>query len=304
MHLKLSDYCRLLLLAAVWGASFLFMKVAAPVLGAIPTAFLRVLLGAIGLTAILALLRVRVDFKGKFRSTLVLGAINSGIPFLMYSIAARLLPAGYSAILNATTPLMGVLVGFLFFGSGLPVKKLLGVLIGFIGIALLTATGPATFTPAVVVGVLACLVATTCYGVAGFLTKRWIGDRGGLDAKLVAFGSQIGATLILLPFFGVSSVAQPPSSWGNTQVWLALLALGLVCTAFAYILYFRLIADIGPIRSLTVTFLVPPFGVLWGALFLGEQVSRGHLLGGAFICVAIWLVLSQGKPPAVNFSES
>lgn len=304
MYLKLADYCRLLLLAAVWGASFLFMKVAAPVLGAIPTAFLRVLLGAIGLAAILALLRVRVDFKGKFRSSLVLGAINSGIPFLMYCIAARLLPAGYSAILNATTPMMGVLVGFLFFGSGLSVKKLLGVLIGFIGIALLTATGPATFTPAVVVGVLACLVATTCYGVAGFLTKRWIGDRGGLDAKLVAFGSQIGATLILLPFFGVSSMVQPPSSWGNTQVWMALLALGLVCTAFAYILYFRLIADIGPIRSLTVTFLVPPFGVLWGALFLGEQVSRGHLLGGAFICVAIWLVLSQGKPPAVNLPES
>lgn len=302
--MKLADYCRLLLLAAVWGASFLFMKVAAPVLGAIPTAFLRVLLGAIGLAAILALLRVRVDFKGKFRSSLVLGAINSGIPFLMYCIAARLLPAGYSAILNATTPMMGVLVGFLFFGTGLPVKKLLGVLIGFIGIALLTATGPATFTPAIVIGVLACLVATTCYGVAGFLTKRWIGDRGGLDAKLVAFGSQIGATLILLPFFGVSSVVQPPSSWGNTQVWMALLALGLVCTAFAYILYFRLIADIGPIRSLTVTFLVPPFGVLWGALFLGEQVSRGHLLGGAFICVAIWLVLSQGKPPAINLPES
>lgn len=294
--MKVSDCVRLLVLAAIWGASFLFMRVAAPVLGALPTAFFRVLLGALGLLVILAIFKSRHEFNGKFKSTLILGIINSGIPFLMYSMAALLLPAGYSAILNATTPLMGVLIGSMFFNDSLTPKKAVGVFLGLLGITLLTTTGPVTFTASVVMGALACLVATSCYGAAGFLTRKWIGDRGGLDAKLVAFGSQIGATLFLLPFFAVSAAVNPPATWGDSTVWLSLAAVGFVCTACAYILYFRLIADIGPVRSLTVTFLIPPFGVLWGVMFLGEQVSAGHLYGGGLICLAVWFVLSQSKP--------
>ncbi|HEY0290267.1 MAG TPA: DMT family transporter [Pseudomonas sp.] len=294
--MKLSDYVRLLLLAAIWGASFLFMRVAAPVLGALPTAFFRVLLGAIGLAVILLILKTQADFKGKLKATMVLGVINSGIPFLMYSVAALLLPAGYSAILNATTPLMGVLIGSMFFNDSLTRKKAAGVLIGLVGITLLTTTGPVTLSTTVVMGAMACLVATSCYGAAGFLTKQWVADKGGLDAKLVAFGSQIGATLFLAPFFAISATANPPASWGDSTVWLALAAVGFICTACAYILYFRLIADIGPVRSLTVTFLIPPFGVLWGVMFLDESFSTAHLYGGGLICLAVWFVLSKSKP--------
>lgn len=298
--MKLSDYVRLLVLAAIWGASFLFMRIAAPVLGALPTAFFRVLLGAIGLAVILAILKTKTDFNGKLKATMFLGVINSGIPFLMYSVAALLLPAGYSAILNATTPLMGVLIGSMFFNDSLTVKKAAGVLIGLMGITLLTTTGPVTLSSTVVMGALACLVATTCYGASGFLTKQWVADKGGLDAKLVAFGSQIGATLFLAPFFGISATVNPPLSWGDSTVWLALAAVGFICTACAYILYFRLIADIGPVRSLTVTFLIPPFGVLWGVMFLDEHLSVAHLYGGGLICLAVWFVLSQSKPRQVN----
>lgn len=294
--MKLSDYVRLLVLAAIWGASFLFMRIAAPVLGALPTAFFRVLLGTIGLAVILALLKTRLDFNGKLKEAMVLGIINSGIPFLMYSVAALLLPAGYSAIFNATTPLMGVMIGWMAFSDSLTPKKAAGVLIGLMGITCLTTTGPVTFSFVVVMGALACLVATGCYGAAGFLTKRWIADRGGLDAKLVAFGSQIGAMLFLAPFFGISTVANPPATWGNTTVWIALVALGFICTACAYILYFRLIADIGPVRSLTVTFLIPPFGVLWGVLFLDEHLSIAHLYGAGLIGLAVWCVLGKSKP--------
>ncbi|WP_248768789.1 DMT family transporter [Pseudomonas sp. MWU12-2345] len=293
--MKLSDYIRLLVLAAIWGASFLFMRISVPVLGALPTAFFRVLLGAIGLTVILAILKTKIDFKGKLKEIMVLGVINSGIPFLMYSVAALLLPAGYSAIFNATTPLMGVMIGWMCFSDSLTPKKAAGVLIGLMGITLLTSTGPVTLSISVVMGALACLVATSCYGAAGFLTKRWVADKGGLDAKLVAFGSQIGATLFLAPFFGISATANPPATWGNSQVWIALVAVGFICTACAYILYFRLIADIGPVRSLTVTFLIPPFGVLWGVMFLGEHLSAAHLYGGGLICLAVWFVLSKNK---------
>ncbi|AIG01550.1 membrane protein [Pseudomonas fluorescens] len=298
--MKLSDYVRLLALAAIWGASFLFMRLSAPVLGALPTAFFRVSLGAIGLAVILVFLRTHIDFKGKLKPIMMLGLINSGVPFLMYSVAALLLPAGYSAIFNATTPLMGVLIGWLFFSDSLTLKKSVGVLIGLMGIALLTSTGPVTLSMSVVMGALLCLVATSCYGAAGFLTKQWVADKGGLDAKLVAFGSQIGATLFLAPFFAISAAVNPPISWGNPQVWMAMAALGFVCTACAYILYFRLIADIGPVRSLSVTFLVPPFGVLWGVMFLGEHFSVAHLYGGGLICLAVWCVLSKSTPKVAS----
>jgi drug/metabolite transporter (DMT)-like permease len=123
------------------------------------------LLGAIGLGLILALMKTRVNFNGKFASTLLLGLINSGVPFLMYGLAATLLPAGYSAIFNATTPLMGVVIGYLFFQEEITARKALGVATGIGGVVLLTATGPVAFNSSVVLGALACLVATSCYGL-------------------------------------------------------------------------------------------------------------------------------------------
>ncbi|WP_213361438.1 DMT family transporter [Brachymonas denitrificans] len=288
-----SDYARLLLLGAIWGFSFLFMRMVAPVIGAIPTAFFRVLFASLGLIVILLALRTRWDFRGKLRQTLLLGAINSGVPFLMYTLAARLLPAGYSAIFNATAPLMGVLIGALFFHEAATARKLIGVTVGLAGVTLLTAVGPVAMGWPELLGALACLVATSCYGISGFLTQRWIHERGGLNPKLVATGSQFGATLLLLPFFAASATLAPPPSWGNPSLWLALAALGLLCTAWAYILFFRLMENIGPVRSLTVTFLVPAFGVLWGVLFLGEQVSWAHLAGGGMIGLALWLVVSH-----------
>lgn len=287
------DMFRLLALAAIWGASFLFMRVIAPVLGTFPTAFFRVLLATAGLLAILALLRARWDFRGKFGLCLVLGVINSGIPFALYAVAAQLVPAGYSAIFNATTPMMGVLIGALFFAEELTLAKVLGVFSGLGGVALLMRIGPVPLDMGLLLGALACLGATACYGFGGFLTRRWINGDGGLNSEMVAFGSQAGAALCLLPLFGWSLLNAPPPSWGGASVWLSLLGLGLVCTAFAYILYFRLLADIGPVKTLTVTFLIPPFGVLWGVMFLDEPLSWAYVQGGALIGLALWLILRQ-----------
>lgn len=292
--MRSSDIARLLSLSAIWGASFLFMRIIVPALGPMPTAFLRVALGAVGLAVILLALRVRWAFKGLLGASMLLGVINSGIPFVMYCLVARVLPAGYSAILNATTPLMGVVIGAMCFHDRLTGAKALGVLVGLAGVAVLTRTGPVTMSGPVAMGALACLVATSCYGLAGYLTRRWITERGGLDAKLVAFGSQLGAALVLLPFFGYVSVTSGMPGQATGGVWAAVAALGFLCSAIAYMLYFRLIADLGPLRSLTVTFLIPPFGVLWGALFLNEAVTLAHLVGGCFIALAVWLVC---KPP-------
>ncbi|WP_034292144.1 DMT family transporter [Herbaspirillum sp. RV1423] len=301
--MKPADLLRLLALSAIWGASFLFMRIVVPELGAINTAFFRVLFGAAGLVLILAALRVKWRFRGKLGAAMMLGAINSGIPFALYSLAAKVLPAGYSAILNATTPLMGVVIGALFFGDKLTGRKLAGVALGLTGVAVLTRTGPLAFDAATVLSASACLLATACYGLAGFLTKRWITDRGGLDSKLVAFGSQLGAVTLLLPFFAATAGLRGGSLHGSAGIWLALLALGFVCSALAYILFFRLIADIGPVKSLTVTFLIPLFGVLWGWMFLQEQLSWAHAAGGILIGAALLLVLEPAATKMVAKSQ-
>lgn len=286
---------RLLILAAVWGASFLFMRIIAPVLGTLPTAFFRVSIACAGLLVILALLRVRCDFQGKLKACLFLGMINSGIPATLYSVAAQVLPAGYSAIFNATTPLMGVLIGALFFREAMTLPKLGGIFLGLFGVGILSGAGPVAFDARLMQGALSCLAATTCYGFSGYLARRWLDHQGGLDSRLSALGSMMGATLLLLPLFGFSVITQPPASWGGWQVWLSLLGLGLLCTAFAYILYFRLISEIGPVKSTTVTFMIPAFGVLWGAWLLDEPLSMAHLYGGLLIAVALWLVLKPAR---------
>lgn len=290
--MKTTDYVKLLLLAAIWGASFLFMRIAVPALGAINTAFLRVLSGALGLALVMLIMRKPHHYQGKLRLVLLLGIFNAGIPFLMYCLAARVLPAGYSAILNATAPIMGALIGASFFQQQLTLKNVAGMVAGFAGILLITTTGDSGMSAHLALGVLACLIATACYGLAGYLAKRWT---SGLDATQAAFASQLGATLFLLPFFAFNATSTPATSWTHTEAWLSILALGFVCTALAYILYFRLIADIGPFKAITVTFLIPPFGILWGWLVLDETLNQGFALGALLICLAVWLVVSPAK---------
>jgi len=163
------DTLYLLGLAAIWGAMFPVHAYYRPEIGTLPTAFFRVSIAAAGLLVMLAVMRVNWDFQGKFKTILLLGVINSGIPATLYSVAAQVLPAGYSAIFNATTPLMGVLIGGLFFSERLTPSKVAGVCLGLFGVGVLTRAGPVAFDLELLMGALACLLATTCYGFAGFL---------------------------------------------------------------------------------------------------------------------------------------
>lgn len=291
-----ASLARLTLLAALWGASFLFMRVAAPVLGAAQTAFGRVALAALGLLCVAWLTRLPLRFRGMLISTLVLGVLNSGLPFLLFAAAATNLPAGYSAILNATAPLMAALIGFAAFGERLGLSKALGLGLGLTGVAALARVGPVDISAVVLWSIAACLAATACYGLSGQLTKRWINERGGLDNRITALGSQSGALLVLLPLAAWQRASQP-SAWleAGPGVWGAIAGLGLLCTALAYVLYFRLISDVGPLKALTVNFVVPPFGVFWGWLILGEQPTLAHAAGAGLIGIALWLMLRPGK---------
>lgn len=293
--MKVSDVVRLTLLAALWGASFLFMRIAVPAFGSVNVAFLRVLLGFTGLAAVVLLNSQLRTFGGKLGPTLALGIINSGLPFLLYCIAARWLPTGYSAIFNATAPMMGAIVGLSFFGEIITTRKIIGMIMGLTGIVIISSPTYSALGGMFIAGALACLMATTCYGLAGYLTRRWITDRGGLDPRMVALGSQAGASVFLLPFFGWSLFSENTVNWLQPHVWGCVAALGFICTALAYILYFRLIADIGPLKSLTVTFVIPPFACLWGYLVLDERIGAQFISGACLIGIAVWMMCYSGR---------
>lgn len=268
------------LLAAIWGASFLFMRVATLEFGALPTAALRVAVAALFLLPILLWRGLGPQLRQHWRQLLLVGMFNSGIPFACYAFALLSITTGLSAILNATVPLFGALVAWVWLKDRPGAARALGLVIGFAGVALL-ARDKASFKPdasgiAPAWAVLACLLATLCYGVSASYAKRYL---GGVPPLVAATGSQIGATLGL----ALPALWWWPAVMPGAQAWLALLAVGVVCTGLAYVLYFRLIAQAGPARALAVTFVVPVFAVAYGVVLLGEAVTAWMVLCGAVI---------------------
>lgn len=273
------------LLAALWGASFLFMHLGAAEFGALPTAGLRVGFGALFLLPVFLLRGVWSQFRRRAGAILFVGLLNSALPFALYSFAVLHIATGLSAILNATVPLSGALVAWLWLKDRPDGLRALGLLIGFVGVALLvlgkSGVGPAIAPAAGATGLTllamgACLLATLCYGLAASYTKRHL---SGVHPMATAAGSQIGASLAL----AVPTLAFWPTHAVSATAWWAVLALGLLCTAVAYVLFFRIIETAGPAKALTVTFLVPVFALLYGVVFLSESITGWTLACGAVI---------------------
>lgn len=263
------------LLAAIWGSSFLFMRIGTVEFGPLPTAAVRVAIAAAFLLPLVLLRGLGATLVKNWRHVFLVGLFNSGIPFACFSFALLSITTGLSAILNATVPMFGALVAWLWLKDKPNHSRLLGLVVGFAGVAML-AWDKATFKPdasGVAPGwaVLACLLACICYALSASYTKRYL---TGLPPLVTAAGSQIGATLgLALPALWLWPAKMPGSS-----AWLALLVVGVLCTGIAYILYFRLIETAGPARALAVTFVVPVFAVFYGVLFLGEAVTLWMLL--------------------------
>ena len=278
-----ADYGRLVALAAIWGASFMFTRVVAPSLGAIWTAELRVLLGGLALLAWFRLAGVDAGLARHWRYYLAVGTVNSAIPFALYAWAAIHLPASLLSIINATAPMFGMLFGAVSGTERVTLPRLAGLALGAAGVALVAQpeglqTGAAFYGP-----VAAALGACAGYGLTGVLVRRW---GRGVPSRGVAAGQQIAAAAVLAPLLLAVPLPAPPSAIVVGNV----LAVALLASAVAFLIYFRLIADIGATRALTVTFLIPPFGVLWGWLFLGESLPAGMLAGGGLIVAGTILV--------------
>lgn len=283
----------LVLLGALWGASFLFMRIGAAEFGALPTAAVRVAIAALFLLPI-ALLRGQGPSLAKhWKASMLVGVFNSGMPFALFCFALLTINTGLAAVLNATTPMFGALVAWAWFRERPANWRLVGLVIGFAGVAMLASRNAGLHSgasgKAALFAVLACLAACLCYGISASATRAWL---GGVPALTTATGSQIGATAFLaLPAFWLWPTQMP-----SLRAWLALLALGIACTGVAYILFFRLIERAGPARALTVTFLVPVFALFYGAVFLGESITQWMLVCAVVIVCGVALSTGIVKP--------
>lgn len=274
--MKARDVGALLLLSALWGGSFLFMRIAAPVFGPVVLIELRVLIAGIALLLYSIFTRRNLDLRKRWLHYLVIGIINSAIPFTLIATAELLLTAGFAAILNATSPLFGAVVAAIWIKEALTTRKVIGLLLGLVGVGVLVGWSSLPFSVTVVFSVVASLVAAAFYGLASVYTKVYA---RGASSVAVTTCSQIGAGLFLLPLVPIVPAQHPPT----LIVVLAVTALALLCTGFAYLLYFQLIENVGPTRALTVTFLSPVFGVLWGVLLLNEALTWSTIVGFGII---------------------
>ena len=276
----------LVLLGALWGASFLFMRVGAAEFGALPTAAVRVAIAALFLLPIALWRGHGPTLLQLWKPILGIGIFNSGLPFALFCFALLTITAGLGAVLNATAPMFGALVAWAWFSERPRGLRVLGLVIGFAGVAMLAGDAVGFRSGAeghaALAAVLASLAACLCYGIAASATRRWL---GGVAPLATAAGSQIGATLLLV----LPALWSWPTQWPSVRAWWALVVLGVFCTGVAYILYFRLIEAAGPARALTVTFLVPVFAVFYGVVFLGEHVSAWMLLCAAVVVCGVAL---------------
>jgi drug/metabolite transporter (DMT)-like permease len=272
-----------MLLGALWGGSFLFIRVAVPALGPFLLVELRVGLAVAALFLYAFAVGSMPKIRGRWRSFLVLGFFNAALPFSLISAAEIYLTASLAAILNATTVMFSAIVAAVWMGDALTARKAIGIVLGIVGVSVLVGWDPLPLNGAVLLAVAAMLLASLSYALGATYAKRSFTDIPPLG---MAIGQLGGATALLLPL----AVVSLPESAPPIVVTLSMLGLAFLSTAVAYLIYFRLIENVGPTSTLTVTLLVPVFGLLFGVLLLEEPFGFGTLTGLGIILTSVVLI--------------
>jgi drug/metabolite transporter (DMT)-like permease len=283
----------LLLLAAMWGASFLFMRIAVPEFGPVPLIALRVAIAAIVLLPAMRDSTARGQFRAKALPLLVVGMTNSAVPFCLFAYSTLYVNAGFDSILNATTPLWAALIALAWFQVPLARAQAAGLLLGLAGVVILVWDKLGVDVVGVPSAIGAGLLAALFYGFAVNYSKRHLAD---VKPFVVAFGSQLFAAALLMP----PALWLWPKSAIAPWTWVCVAALGIVCTGFAYVLYFRLVQRAGAAYAASVTLLVPVFGMFWGAVFLNEKVTPMMAVG----CGVVLLGTALGSGTLKRFGIS
>jgi drug/metabolite transporter (DMT)-like permease len=281
-----ANMLRLLLLGAIWGTSFMLMRIASPVLGPLLTTFIRALLGGAALYAFARSRGIDFGWRKNARTYLVIGLFNTAIPFALFAWSALYIPSAYMATMNSLAPIFTGVFGFLLLSEKMTPARVAACFLGLFGVAVLVRVGPTEVTLSTVLGVLAGMGAAVCYGYAATYTRM---KASGLPSLATATGSQATSSLVLLPFAlpGIPHAAVS-MTW---TVAISVIFLGVICTGLAYALFFHLISTEGASKAITVTFLVPATASIWAWLFLGEPVTMGTVAGIAIVLCATALAL-------------
>lgn len=272
----------LLLLAAIWGSSFMFMRIAVPQLGPAWMLGVRLFSAALFLLLVTRILSEPLEVRRHWRHFLILGVLNTALPFFAFSWASRELPAAMLAILNSTAPFWGVLVGVVWRGRALTARTLAGLACGMAGVSALVGLGSASGQAVSLLAAGVCLGASLCYGIA----SNYAEFAEKVPPFSNAHGSLWAAALLITPILLTFPL---PTQLSPVPVGAAL-ALGILCSGVAYLLYYHLIATIGAPSTMTVGYLIPLWGVFWGWLFLGERIGWNTLLGAGLILTGTALV--------------
>ncbi|WP_124727440.1 DMT family transporter [Staphylospora marina] len=284
----------LLLLSAIWGSSFIFIRISAPEFGPVGLVELRLGIALIALLIYALLLKHRLTVFRRWKQLLLLGAVNAAIPFVLISCAELTIPASTAAILNATTPLFTAILARFWLDEPLTRAKIIGLVLGFAGVGVLVGWAPLEYGLPLVLAVLFMLLAAFLYAVGSIYAKKAFQG----SALELSIGQLAGATVFLLPW----SIAFLPEHSPSMKGTFSMLALSLLCTAFAYLLYFHLVKEAGPTQTTYVTFLAPAFGVIWGMLLLNETVTAGTVTGLLMIFASVFML--TGRLPKRKASQS
>lgn len=305
--MKPIHFLALLLLGAIWGASFLFIGIAVESFGPVMLMFLRVCIAGLILVVVAKVSRrknktpVNLNLRKKWRNYLVIGLLNSAIPFTLIAFSELKLTVSLAAILNSTTPLFTALIASLWGSEQLAGRKMSGIALGLIGVVVLMGGSPLDLNLEISVAVVASLLAALSYGSATVYASKHITGLPPIYASIIQL---LSATLILIPFATVSLPTELPTG----EAILALSALIVVSTSFAYLLYFYLLREVGPTRTASVTFLVPLCGSIWGVVFLREPFTAGMIVGMLIIFASISLVTNiqwhKSKLPQLEATAS
>lgn len=290
-----ADLAKLVFLSAIWGGSFIFLRVAVPEVGPVLTAALRTGLAGAALMVFATMTNVKMDWRTNLKAFTVVGIFACVIPFSCFAFAALYLPAAHSAVLNATAPLFGAVFSMIWLAERLTVMRLAGLVLGIGGVAILVGAGTLPLNAQTLLAVVACLIAAACYAISSIIVKR-TGRPGGIHPIAMASGSLALGGLIMLPAVPLSLPPAMPSLLALSCV----LAMSLLSSGLAQALFIPLIVKVGPTRAMSVSFLIPLFSMLWGYIFLRESVGPSTLLGGVVVLVAMGLVLAPPYRDPLN----
>jgi drug/metabolite transporter (DMT)-like permease len=292
-----ADLVKLVFLSAIWGGSFIFLRVAVPEIGPLMTATLRTAIAGLALLLFAMATGVTMNWRASLKPFALVGLFAGVLPFTCFSFAALHLPAAHSAVLNATAPLFGAGFSAIWLAERLTLRKLGGLLLGITGVAILVGAGTLPLTPATLASIAACLVAAASYALSSIIVKK-TGKPDGIHPIAMATGSLVLGGAIMLPVAPFTVPAVMPSA----LALMCVTALALLSSGVAQAIFVPMIVKIGPTRAMSVSFLIPLFSMLWGFIFLHEPVGMSTFIGSVVVLGAMALVLSasnQGKQDAL-----